>query len=140
MEEEFPPLLDEIVVAGARAVVAAIKRKSIAPVDFEERATRQRERTTRLQEAAREVVQRVQIGGAVVEYLDKMLVGGKPLGDCAQADLRREEKALRDRGQSLFEQANLLWHIMEHVGPNETVRTASKRAAILDVLRHHFGE
>lgn len=140
IREQYPPLLDEVILAGTRAIMAAVKRANVKPIDFEAAASRQRERSSRIMEAAREVAHRVKIGGAVVEYLDKMMVGGKPLGDCAIADLRREETSLRQRGSNILDQANLLKAIAAHMKPNETVRTAQKRSAILDVLRESFGE
>jgi hypothetical protein len=136
VDKQFPPLMSEIVLAGTRSIIAAIRRPQAVPVDLD----RQRARTTRLTEAAREVVQRVQIGGAVVEYLDKMMVGGKRLGDCARADLIREGEQLRLKSQALIDQSSLLLSIAQHLEPNETVRTSGARTAIIGVLRQHFGE
>jgi hypothetical protein len=136
VDKQFPPLMSEIVLAGTRSIIAAIRRPQEVPVNLD----RQRERTTRLTEAAREVVQRVQIGGAVVEYLDKMMVGDKRLGDCAQADLVREGLQLRRKAGTMIDQANLLGEIADCLAPNETVRTSKGRGAILSVLKNHFGE
>lgn len=132
---EYPPLMEGIIVRGARSVIAAERRPRAVPVDLEQ----QRERVSRLQEAAQEVVHRVKIGGAMVEYLDKMMVGGKRLGDCAAADLRREGNKLRINAAAMTDQANLLASIAQLLQPNETVRTANARAGILAVLRDHFG-
>lgn len=140
VEREHPALMPEIIVAGARSIVASFRRPNPKPINFEQAAVRQRERASRLEEAAREVVRRVEIGGAVVEYLDKMMVGDKRLGDCAHADLLREEAGMRSRGKALLGQADLLRDIAACVGPNETVRTSGARSAILEVLRRHFGE
>lgn len=136
VEKHFPPLMSEIVLAGARSIIASVRRPKAVPVDI----GRQRERITRLTEAAREVVKRVEIGGAVVEYFDKMMVGDKRLGDCAKSDLIRAGEHLKHRGNTMIEQASLFAAIAQHLAPNETVRTSGSRSAILGVLRQHYGE
>lgn len=132
--------MDEIVVAGARAVIAVLRkpRRAVAPIDFEAERERKRQVEETVAETTRTIVHRVEIGSAVVEYLDKMMVGGKRLGDCAHADLIREQASLTHRGEACLSQARLLARIAERLAPNETVRTSTGRAQILELLGEHF--
>lgn len=136
---EFPPLMDEIVVSGARAITASLRRpKPAAPIDIERAKERRAADDVHLQAAAQTIADRVEVGGAVVEYLDKMLIDGKRLGDCARADLEKERERLARRGTALLSQADLLARIARCLAPNEIVRASGSRPAILEILREHF--
>lgn len=93
-----------------------------------------RERAERFNEAAREIIHRVEIGAAVVEMLDTLRVNGKLLGDCTSVELLRAADADGQRAHALQMNAAWLRKLGRSVGPNETVRTAN-RDAIVAILR-----
>lgn len=134
---ECPALMDDIIKAGARAVVAASVRKprqATEHFDFEAEKRRKRQILETVADSVSIIVQRVEVGSAVVEMLDKLLVNGKPLGDCTRQELLSEADAATGRASALSEHAAWLRKLAEIVGPNETVRIAN-REAVVAVLR-----
>lgn len=140
VQAEFPALMEEIIIAGARTLTASLRRMLAAPLpaDREIAKAARRETERHLNRAVQTIAARVEVGAAVVECFDKMLVDGKRLGDCVKVDLLRERARLLHRGNELLSQSGLLERISACLGPNETVRTADNRMGILDVLRDHF--
>lgn len=135
----YPPLMDEIIVLGARSITAALRRPTVVPPEVKELARAKRKlEQEQLSQAARTITARVQVGSAVVEYFDKMLVDGKRLGDCSHADLQKEQTRLLNRGHQLMSHAGLLSRLAACLRPNETVRTSANREQIVDIMREHF--
>ena len=137
---DFPPLMDDIVKAGARAVVTSSFRKPRAtpdPIDFEAEKARKLRMVETVADAARTIVRRVEVGAAVIELLDKMEIAGKRLGDCTYRDLMAEAQAEGQRAETLAANADWLRKLGSILKPNDTVRTAD-RAAVVALLRERF--
>lgn len=138
---EYPPLMDDIVKAGARAVVVSLRKPTrvSTPIDFDAERERKRRIDDTVADAARTIVERVEVGSAVIELLDKMEIAGKLLGDCTCRDLITEADAEGRRAEKLAENAEWLRRLASALGPNDTVRTAD-RGIVAALLRKRFGE
>jgi hypothetical protein len=133
----YPPLLDEITIAGARALTARLRAPKPTLVDLDRARAEQRDRSQRITEATREIVHRVEVGAAAVEMLDKFYVGGKPLGDCTQRELLTEAAGKSAQAAAMQGFASWLVSLAAVIRPNETVRIAD-RTQVLALLRHRF--
>ena len=130
---EFPALMDDIIKAGARAIVTAslrTPRRAAAPIDFEAEKARKQAMEDTVADAARTIVQRVEVGSAVVEMLDGMIINGKRLGDCTRRELLTEAETMDGRATALTSYAGWLRRLAEIVRPNETLRIADRKAVV----------
>lgn len=131
---EYPPLLEEVILAGARALTAALRATSKPVVVFDAAKRRRDAATVRVTEAAREIVYRTEIGSRVVELLDSIRINGKMLGDCTKREVLLEADQNTNRAEALADRAEWLRKLGAILEPNQTVRTAD-RHAVLAVLQ-----
>jgi hypothetical protein len=130
----YPPLLEEIIVAGARSVVVKARSPRPVVVDIEAAKERRRAQAETIKNAARDVVERVEIGARAVELLDSIKINGKMLGDCTRDEVLAEAGSATRRSAALAERAEWLRSLAAVMRPDQTVRKAN-RAAVLAILK-----
>ena len=138
---EYPWLESEAFMRGIREIIADERRalvKLVPQETYKERSARRERERAEMTKAVHSVVREIKIG-AVVDYLDKHMVGGKPLGACTGADLDREIGNLERGASARIAEAGFLSAIREHVGHNERV-DAADRSTILRILGEHFAD
>ena len=133
--EVYPPLLDEIIMAGAKVLAAAVGRPRANPICVLADAKRARSAQGEyIREMAREIVGRAEIGARVVELLDSIQINGKMLGDCTRSEVLAEADRDARRSEALAERANWLRSLANILGQDQTVRMAD-RSAVLEILQ-----
>lgn len=132
--EGYPPLMEEIKVAGARVLTASLRLPIVSMPELHARVMERRARGAKTAEAVREIVRTVEVGAHVRRVLDTMWINGKLLGDCTKRELLLDAEHDTRRAETLADSAAWKQALAKILEPNQTVRTADA-AAVNAVLQ-----
>lgn len=156
--EGFPDVEDKLLLAGALALLRADAKREVRPMDpkARERLAASGRRTKADKEYCRLhrihfseapahkmklAVAMIQENAAkaakyekVVEMLDTWMVGDTRLGECTKEKLLAEAARYNRTAADLAAHSAVYTRLASHLRPNETIRTSTKREAVLDIL------